>query len=65
MKRVAFAWKTFVYDFTTYEEAWQFMADGKGKGWFFYTEEPYHNSGDDFPWSVKVDKPLGNYCPGW
>lgn len=63
MKRVAFAWVTLMYDFTTEEEVNKFISDNQGKGWLF--GEVYENRNDDLPYTVEVKKPYGNYYPGW
>lgn len=62
MKKVAFAWLTFWYDFTTKEEAERFVRDNQGKGWHF-ENELYCNGNDE--WVVRVSKPYGKYNPGW
>ena len=63
MKRVAFAWVTLIYDFTTEEEVNKFITDNQGKGWLF--SEVYENRNDDLPYTVEVKKSYGNYYPGW
>lgn len=63
MKRVAFAWVTLMYDFTTEEEVNKFITDNQRKGWLF--GEVYENRNDDLPYTVEVKKPYGNYYPGW
>lgn len=61
MKRVAFAWLTFWYDFDTKKEAEEFVVKNGGKGW--QIKEPYDNGADH--WTVVVEKPYSNYNPGW
>lgn len=62
MKKIAFAWITVWYDFTTKEEAEKFVRDNQKKGWHF-DGEPYCNGNNE--WTVQVDKPYGKYNPGW
>lgn len=64
MKKVAFAWVTFWYDFTTKEEAEKFIRDNQGKYWLF--GKPYENNNNNgFLYTVEVKKQYGKYNPGW
>lgn len=64
MKKVAFAWLTFWYDFSTKEEAEKFRDDNQGKYWLI--DRPYENNNNNgFPYTVEVKKPYGKYNPGW
>lgn len=62
MKKIAFAWLTFWYDFTTKEEAEKFVSDNRNKGWHF-EGTPYINGNNE--WTVQVLKPYQKYNPGW
>ena len=64
MKKTAFAWITFMYDFDTEEEAEKYVKRNRGRYWLI--SKPYKNNNNNgFPYTVEVKKPYGKYNPGW
>ena len=64
MKRIVFAWVTFMYDFDSEQEAVEFIKNSHGKGWQV-DEQPYKQNWGDC-WTVRVEKPYNKkYNPGW
>ena len=65
MKKIAFAWLTYWYDFSTEEEAKEFIRNNRGKYWNFGEVYENHNGEGCLPYTVEVKKPYGKYNPGW
>ena len=59
MKRIAFAWSTYVIDFSTEKEARDYAMKNQGKGWRINV---YENTDC---WTAQVQKPIKGYYPGW
>lgn len=74
MKKVVFAWIEEIIDFDTRENAEKYFIEGRNKGWQFnpknggyltFEDCVYRNGNTELPWSLQVEKPYGNYYPGW